>query len=235
MLGVAGLAAATPGLRRPAAAAAVARPGGAASAKSNAEALIDERPPGPSATTRSATRRSGAARCAAPGDRGRPSWRRRSRRQPQDRARGRPQGRRRGAARHVADATPARARSNLDDPATTLALLKLNAVVGVTRLLRRERNARVDRHPVRALPLHRRRLVRARHRPPARRLGQPRSRTSARSSRSRPTSRRVRQAARRRRGHACARCSRAGDRASSTPSWFSTARRSGPTARRRRR
>ena len=63
------------------------------------------------------------------------------------------------------------AQVDLDDPATTLALLKLNAVVGVTGSSTRTATHRVDRHPVRALPFDGRRLVRARHRPPARRLG----------------------------------------------------------------
>ena len=64
---------------------------------------------------------------------------------------------------------------NLDDPATTLALLKLNAVVGVTGFFNKQRHAALGRHPVRALPLDRGQLVRAGHRPSARRLGQPRS------------------------------------------------------------
>ena len=53
---------------------------------------------------------------------------------------------------------------------------------------RRRRPPRRRRHPVLAVPLDRRRLGRARHRPAPRRLAEPRSRTSARSSRSRPIS-----------------------------------------------
>ena len=76
---------------------------------------------------------------------------------------------------------------DLDDPATTLALLKLNAVVGVTAIRRRRRRREVDGHPVRALPLDRRRFVRARHRQAAGRLGQPRSQRRRDRRRWRPT------------------------------------------------
>ena len=62
---------------------------------------------------------------------------------------------------------------DLDDPATTLA----PAAEGRGRRrdgdLRRERAPEVDGHPVRALPLARGRLVRPRHRAPARRLAEP--------------------------------------------------------------
>ena len=55
------------------------------------------------------------------------------------------------------------------------------------RLLPAAADAEVDRHPVRAVPLDRRRLVRAGHRPPARRLGEPRSeRRRDRRARARP-------------------------------------------------
>ena len=64
---------------------------------------------------------------------------------------------------------------NLDDPATTIALLKLNAVVGRHGLRQSRRQRQVDGHPVRVLSLDRRQLVRARHRQAAGRLGQPRS------------------------------------------------------------
>jgi hypothetical protein len=47
---------------------------------------------------------------------------------------------------------------------------------GGHRLLRFTRTDRVGRHPVRPLPFHRRRRVRAGHRPPARWLAQPRPR-----------------------------------------------------------
>ena len=60
---------------------------------------------------------------------------------------------------------------NLDDPATTLALLKLNAVVGVTGFFDAERRGSASVGiQVRAVPLHGRRQLRGRHRPPARRL-----------------------------------------------------------------
>ena len=67
---------------------------------------------------------------------------------------------------------------SLTSPATTVALLKLNAVVGVQGTVdhRRERQRHADqrRDHLRALPLDRRQLVRARHRRAARRLAQPR-------------------------------------------------------------
>ena len=59
---------------------------------------------------------------------------------------------------------------------------KLNAVVGVTGFFGRDGKLAVGGHPVRALPLDGRRLVRARHRPPPRRLGRTATSTSARSS-----------------------------------------------------
>ena len=58
--------------------------------------------------------------------------RRRPGRQPEDGARGRPQGRRRRAAGRRSSSGIKAGQVDLDDPATTLALLKLNAVVGVT-------------------------------------------------------------------------------------------------------
>ena len=63
---------------------------------------------------------------------------------------------------------------DLDDPATTLALLKLNAVVGVQGLPGSRRQAAVGRHHLRHLPLDGGRRLRPRHRPPARRLAEPR-------------------------------------------------------------
>jgi hypothetical protein len=64
---------------------------------------------------------------------------------------------------------------DLDDPATTLALLKLDAVVGVRGFLRSGGRAPADGwHHLRALSFHRRQRVRARHRPPPGRLGRPR-------------------------------------------------------------
>ena len=56
-----------------------------------------------------------------------------------------------------------RRRVNLNDPAVTLALLDANAVVGVSAS-DAPTAASVRRHPVRALPLDRRRLRGARHR-----------------------------------------------------------------------
>ncbi len=93
-----------------------------------------------------------------------------------------------------ADALPAKRRRrhqggkvNLDDPATTLALLKLNAVVGVKGFFnqRRQRSTSIG-ITVRALPLDRRRLVRARHRQAARRLAEPRPQRRRDRRRSRP-------------------------------------------------
>ena len=81
---------------------------------------------------------------------------------------------------------------DLDDPATTLALLKLNAVVGVTALAQPRRRRQVDGHPVRAVPFDRRRFVCARHRQAAGRLGQPRPQRRRDRRRSRRTSSRSR-------------------------------------------
>ena len=63
---------------------------------------------------------------------------------------------------------------NLNDPAVTLALLKLNAVVGVKGVFEQGRQADLGGDPVRLLPLDRGRLGRAGRRAAARRLGQPR-------------------------------------------------------------
>ena len=54
-------------------------------------------------------------------------------------------------------------------------------------LLRQQRPAQLGRHRVRPVPLHRRQLVRAGHRSPARRLGQPRPRRRRDHRRSPPT------------------------------------------------
>ena len=62
-------------------------------------------------------------------------------------------------------------------PATTVALLKLDAVVGLkgtVETVNGVRHADARRHHLRAVPLDGRRLVRARHRQAARRLAQPR-------------------------------------------------------------
>ena len=96
-----------------------------------------------------------------------------------------------GAADALGSRTCAAGRVDLDDPATTLALLRLNAVVGVTGFFddRLGRPA-LGRHPVRALPFHGGRLAGARHRPPPRRLGQPRPERRRDRRTSRPTCRR---------------------------------------------
>ena len=146
-----------------------------------------------------------------------------------------PEGRRRRAAGDARRGDQGRARSNLDDPATTLALLKLNAVVGVTGVFDAPAGTlasvgiqcalchstvddsfapgigqRLDGWANRDLNVGA--IVDL-----VRRTCSP-SPTCSASTRRR-----------------CARCCRAGVRASSTPSCSSTARRSGPTASRRRR
>ena len=55
---------------------------------------------------------------------------------------------------------------NLDDPATTLALLKLNAVVGVTGPLRQPGETGVNGNSVLLMSFHRRRRAGPRHRSP---------------------------------------------------------------------
>ncbi len=62
-------------------------------------------------------------------------------------------------------------RVDLTNPATTIALLKLDAVVGRAGVLRRQRPVAFGRHHLRALPLGRGRFIRTRHRPAARRMG----------------------------------------------------------------
>ena len=89
---------------------------------------------------------------------------------------------------------------DLDDPATTLALLKLNAVVGVNGHFEPGRQHPLDGHPVRVLPLDRRRLVRSRHRKAPRRMGEPRpERRRDRLARAEPEA--VHRPPRRRRSH----------------------------------
>ena len=68
------------------------------------------------------------------------------------------------------------ARVSLDNPETTLELLRADAVVGVKRHLRQGQEPDQRRHHLRALPLDGGRLVHEGHRPPARRLAQPRPR-----------------------------------------------------------
>ena len=111
---------------------------------------------------------------AAPGDRGRAQRRRRPGRQPGDRARRRTQGRRRGAARRRAQGDPARPRESERSggharPARSQRRRRPH------RPARARRPPCLGRHPVRAVPLDGRQLGRARHRPPARRLAEPRS------------------------------------------------------------
>ena len=147
--------------------------------------------------------------------------------EPEDGARGRPQGRRHGAAGSAASRRSRQGKVNLDKPETTLALLKLNAVVGVKGFFNRREHF-VGRHDVRGLPLDRERLGRAGHRQAPGRLGQPR-----------PQRRRNRQSRWRRTlggrnmlgvdEATVGRCWRAGVQGSSTPSCSSTARPSGPT------
>ena len=123
---------------------------------------------------------------------------------------------------------------DLDDPATTLALLRLNAVVGVKGFFDRRpgcarsgSSARSATPPwtTPSLPGIGRRLDGWANRDLD--VGKIVERSRPTCSRSRP--------ARRRRGRRCAPCSRAGGRASSTPSSSSTARPCGPTASRPRR
>jgi hypothetical protein len=65
---------------------------------------------------------------------------------------------------------------DLHSPATTVALLKLDAVVGLkgtVESVNGQRRAHAGRHHLRPLPLDRRRLLRTRHRQAPRRLAQP--------------------------------------------------------------
>ena len=95
--------------------------------------------------------------------------------QPEDGSEPGPESRCRGAPRRPGRGRSKPARSISTIPATTAALLKLNAVVGVTGVLQSGWPAAVRRHPVRAVPFDRGRLVRARHRQAPRRVGQSRS------------------------------------------------------------
>ncbi len=107
---------------------------------------------------------------------------------------------------------------NLKDPATTIALLKLNAVVGVRGFFDPNSGSdRGDGDPVRALPLDGRQRPRGGHRTPAGWLAEPRP-ERRRDRRARAQSLALHDAARRRATPPCARCSGAGVRASSTPS-----------------
>ena len=67
-------------------------------------------------------------------------------------------------------------RVNLDDPATTLALLQIDAVVGVKGFFDPDGRLAGGGHHLRALPLHGGRLLRPGHRGQAGRLAQPRPR-----------------------------------------------------------
>ena len=101
-------------------------------------------------------------------------------------------------------------------------------------LLRPRRPADVGRPHLCVLPLHGRRLVRARHRSPPRRLAEPRP-ERRRDHRAGAEQEAAHRRPRRRRGDGRTRSSPAGGRASSTRCSSSTARHSGPTERRRRR
>ena len=68
----------------------------------------------------------------------------------------------------------ARGKVDLADPAVTLELLKLDAVVGVTGFFDETGQHHVDGHSMRVLSLDRRRFVRLRHRSPAGWLGESR-------------------------------------------------------------
>ena len=236
VLGVAGLAAAiAAGFAGLPPAAAVPGQAAAASAKSNAEALIDEGRRTFRHDTFGDEAFWGGTPAPAPGDRGREARRRRSRRQPRGRARRGPQGRRGGAARARRRRDREGARSTSRTRRRQSRCSSSNAVVGVTRLLRQRAagsrpwasSARSATRPstIRSRPgsdrrldgwanrdLERGRDRRARSRP----LGLHRRCSASTTPR-------------------CARCSRAGARASSTRRCSSTARRSGPTARRPRR
>ena len=108
---------------------------------------------------------------------------------PTARSGGRAQGRcRRAPAPTAARRSSGRAGRSRRSRRDTLALLELDAVVGVIGTVRRANGGlRVDRHQVRALPLDRRRLVRARASAAASTAGRTATSTSARSSRWRPT------------------------------------------------
>ena len=93
------------------------------------------------------------------------------------RAVGGPEGRRRSVAGRGGGRASRTAASTCTSPATTVALLKLDAVVGLKGTVEtvngQDTLTRRRRH-LRAVPLDGRRLVRARHRQAARRLAQPR-------------------------------------------------------------
>ena len=129
---------------------------------------------GSSATTPSATRRSGATRSGC--TRRSPARRTegRARREPED-----------GARRRASRSTPTRCRARSSQAAQPRRGRPRrsgdDARAAAARRGRRRDGCStrtaldVGRHPVRALPLDRRRFVRARHRPSPRRLGEPRS------------------------------------------------------------
>ncbi len=79
-------------------------------------------------------------------------------------------------------------RVNLDDPAVTLALLKLNAVVGVTGFFQSNGHLRSVGLQCAICHSDRRQFLRAGHRASPRRLGQPRPERRRRSSTSLPIS-----------------------------------------------
>lgn len=69
---------------------------------------------------------------------------------------------------------------NMDDPATTLELLKINSVVGITGLFTGDGKLRSIRHPVRVLPFNCQRLILARHRSQVGRMAESRSQCRSR-------------------------------------------------------
>ena len=183
----------------------------------------------PFATPPSATRRSGVTESACTWPSPAPTtaaWARAFR----------PKWRWRSDSRWTSNALPrslqraiARGKVDLEDPATTLELLKLDAVVGVTGFFDEQGTHHLDGHPVCVLSFDRRQLVREGHRPPARRLGQ--SRSQRRRHRGAGAAARAGGAVaghrRRDRAHGA---QFLGARAASTRCCSSTARRSGPTA-----
>ena len=106
----------------------------------------------------------------------------------------------------------ARGKVDLDRPGDHARAAQARCGVGVTGFFDEQGTHHLDGHPVRALPLDRRRFVRAGHRPPARRLGQPRSQRR-RHRRARAAARAGGAAARHRRGDGAHRAELLGTRA----------------------
>ena len=127
----------------------------------------------PSARTRSAARSSGAASCSFTRHPRAEAGRRRRGPDAEPGAQGRPQGRRRRVPKLLVEVMR-EGSVTFDSPETTLELLRADAVVGVPRYLRQGQEPHLGRHHLRPLPFDRRRLVHEGHRPPARRLAEPR-------------------------------------------------------------